>query len=74
MNIYKRRQIERDFTIRVSQNFGVKIMLPLHTGVEILLAERPFKRSSVGYGLSLSDHKRHKPSPRDDEKEDFQNR
>ena len=35
-------------------------------------ARRKTLRSSVGYGLTLSDHKRRKPSPRDDEKDDFQ--
>ena len=30
-------------------------------------------KSSVGYGLTLSDYKRHMLSPRDDEKDYFQN-
>ena len=30
-------------------------------------------RSAVDYGLTLSDRKRRKLSPRDDEKDDFQN-
>ena len=30
-------------------------------------------RRSVGYGLILNDHKRCMLSPRDDEKDDFQN-
>ena len=37
------------------------------------LACRKTFRSSVGYGITVSDYKRRKLSSRDDEKDDFQN-
>ena len=67
----------RNQYVRFDVDFIAKRNVSLGTGSAIKrianFACRKTLRSSVGYGLTLSDHKRCKLSRRDDEKDDFQN-